>query len=737
MKQFLQVVVSVNVEGHGKARFRLVYEDLLQRHVSRYQHIVHVNLDQPVRDFSIRVSINESLPILQLRVPELKTDPNAIDSNLKDNEMAKIENNVEGDPRKANILFQPDVTTQKQWIEANKGETLQGQLIVEYDVDRKDHDSEVQLMDGYFVHFFAPDSLPTLPKHVVFVIDISGSMSGEKLKQTKDAMVTILDDLNDNDHFNILYFSDEVDHWSPETEGSNSLLTFKGTKELKEAALKFVLSLEVAGGTNIHDAMLEALKRVNQVKASEVSIPSNAKPLIIFLTDGEPTTGVTSRPEIKQKISAENEETQVPIYGLAFGNDADFDLIKFFSLSSSGFARKIFEGADAAIQLEDFYKDLSSPLLKNIKFSYVGETITEVTNSNDKRTFFKGNEFVVAGKLSKPDDTDASFVVDGESGEGNFQRRLLICPDAQKNQPLTFPPLPFDCILPWPVRPIKPEEPAKPTNFIERLWAFLTIKNLLAEKASETEKAAEKEISLESEETTKNPVDGKNKEKLTASESKALKLALKYNFVTKLTSLVVTRPTVSDSKTEPLPEIEIDPVPVVAFNQQRPFGTVGFSANNRFHTFQNYPAPSFALASANYGDSDFSIGGSYAPESVVSEDASAPSPPAPSGPHTTTITPATTTLLTPAPGPCNITLFTQTYLRGESFSTLDDVTDLSVAGIDFGKKVTSFQISNSCCWTLYTSKDFEGESKAYRSGIYNSATDLGNFFRNVSSLKKC
>ena len=46
MKQFLQVVVSVNVEGHGKARFRLVYEDLLQRHVSRYQHIVHVNLHQ-------------------------------------------------------------------------------------------------------------------------------------------------------------------------------------------------------------------------------------------------------------------------------------------------------------------------------------------------------------------------------------------------------------------------------------------------------------------------------------------------------------------------------------------------------------------------------------------------------------------------------------------------------------------------------------------------------------------
>jgi hypothetical protein len=55
----------------------------------------------------------------------------------------------------------------------------------------------LSLQDGYFVHFFAPENLPTLPKHIVFVLDISGSMEGDKLAQTKDAMVTILDDLTD------------------------------------------------------------------------------------------------------------------------------------------------------------------------------------------------------------------------------------------------------------------------------------------------------------------------------------------------------------------------------------------------------------------------------------------------------------------------------------------------------------------------------------------------------------
>lgn len=44
--------------------------------------------------------------------------------------------------------------------------------------------SLLQIVNGYFVHFFAPE-LPKLPKNVVFVIDISGSMSGRKIVQVR------------------------------------------------------------------------------------------------------------------------------------------------------------------------------------------------------------------------------------------------------------------------------------------------------------------------------------------------------------------------------------------------------------------------------------------------------------------------------------------------------------------------------------------------------------------------
>lgn len=48
-----------------------------------------------------------------------------------------------------------------------------------------------QVSDGHFVHFFAPSNLSPLPKNIVFVIDVSGSMWGVKMKQVRDVLFTL------------------------------------------------------------------------------------------------------------------------------------------------------------------------------------------------------------------------------------------------------------------------------------------------------------------------------------------------------------------------------------------------------------------------------------------------------------------------------------------------------------------------------------------------------------------
>lgn len=74
------------------------------------------------------------------------------------------------------------------------------------------------------MHFFAPSSLPVLPKHIVFVLDTSGSMHGEKMEQTKQAMESILDQLRPDDVFSVVEFSSGVN------VSSIAILTFR-TKE--------------------------------------------------------------------------------------------------------------------------------------------------------------------------------------------------------------------------------------------------------------------------------------------------------------------------------------------------------------------------------------------------------------------------------------------------------------------------------------------------------------------------
>jgi hypothetical protein len=238
-----------------------------------------------VNDFRIEVFINESLPIKSLNVPELK-ESNDIDfEENKESEIAKVDKYVDGEASKAHVTFAPDRVYQEEAGEQG----LSGQFLVQYDVDRSGQDNEVQVIDGYFVHYFTPENLPTLPKHVIFVLDISGSMSGDKIIQLKDAMFTILDDMTDQDYFNIITFSTSFSHWQlPSKEHSmlnpllgpdydyygyrternelNQFNVIQATDENRKEAIKYTNSINANGGTNINDGLLEGLKLAAEAK---------------------------------------------------------------------------------------------------------------------------------------------------------------------------------------------------------------------------------------------------------------------------------------------------------------------------------------------------------------------------------------------------------------------------------------------------------------------------------------
>ena len=99
------------------------------------------------------------------------------------------------------------------------------------------------------------------------------------------------------------------------------------------------------------------------------------------------------------------------------------------------------------------------------------------------------------------------------------------------------------------------------------------------------------------------------------------------------------------------------------------------------------------------------------------------------------IIPVSESTSTTTQGPCtgSISLFAQTYLRGQQVTTGNDVTDLSLENFD--NLTTSVEVTGTCCWLLYSEKNFKGKSIQLKQGQFKSAADIGLLFREGSSVK--
>ena len=169
----------------------MTYEQPLDRVNGLNNYKLHLNLkDQVIDDFKLKVNITETLPIKRESF-DVRRESNAIDlgtGGLEDTISFGDENTA---PNNVVVEYEPSINEQ------NDGQDWQ--FNVDYDVIRPTDGNDVQIGAGRFVHYFSPDNLPTLIKHVIFVIDVSGSMSGTKIKQTQDAMLWIVDHLGSQD----------------------------------------------------------------------------------------------------------------------------------------------------------------------------------------------------------------------------------------------------------------------------------------------------------------------------------------------------------------------------------------------------------------------------------------------------------------------------------------------------------------------------------------------------------
>uniref|UniRef100_A0A8C6UJY6 Inter-alpha-trypsin inhibitor heavy chain H3 n=1 Tax=Neogobius melanostomus TaxID=47308 RepID=A0A8C6UJY6_9GOBI len=462
--------VSVNIAASSYVVFTLTYEELLQRKSGHYEILTRVKPKQVVQEFKILANIFE---------PQGLSFVEAIATFLSNDLLPLVE-------KTAHISFSPTVEQQRSCPECD-GSIIDGDFVIKYDVKREKALGEIQIVNGYFVHFFAPPALPRVPVNVVFVIDRSGSMGGLKMRQTREALLAILDDLHQDDHFALIIFDHNVSKWK-------NYLTKASQKNITDAK-NFVRNIDHNGSTDIHGALQAAVAMLKDSHARK-TIPERSTDLILLLTDDNPNS--VSDIGVIQKRIQEAIGGNMSLFCLGFGNDVDYSFLDVMARQNKGLARRIFEGSDAAVQLQGFYGEVSKPLLLDVGLKYSDNA---VMTQNHFRHLFDGSEIVVAGKLS--DSVDNLFVEVFAQGSSND---FSVQGQAQVED--------------WDV--IYPDEEYIFGIFTERLWAYLTIQQQL--EKSDIGTALEKENNTQ----------------------KALDLSLKYSFVTPLTSMVVTKPQTED-----------------------------------------------------------------------------------------------------------------------------------------------------------------------------------------------
>jgi hypothetical protein len=254
----------------------------------------------------------------------------------------------------------------------------------------------------------------------------------------------------------------------------DDILAYPVTEQSVKRAKEFVAAMEVTSSTNINDALLLALKNSQSVQ-SRVRLT----PIIIFLTDGEPTASVTDTTEILKNVRKGNSDDVVSIFCLAFGTGTDYQFLTKISSQNRGFARKIYEAADATLQLKGFFDEVASPLLSNVNFVYnnngpVKHDVTETTVPN----FFKGTEFVVAGRIDPKFNLSASISGTGVSGSflfPNISPIIRIC--APRVTTFGCP----DILVPAAPNVTVVTKPKKSFS-LEKIWAYMTIQDMLRKR---------------------------------------------------------------------------------------------------------------------------------------------------------------------------------------------------------------------------------------------------------------
>ncbi len=290
--------------------------------------------------------------------------------------------------------------------------------------------------DGFFLLLVAPpveaEDRQVVAKDVILVLDTSGSMQGEKIEQAREALVFVLEHLNEEDRFAILTFNSAVSVLTPELLPAGQ----------RDDLIAQVRRLEAAGSTDIHAALM---------KAFDLAKPSGDRPqIILFLTDGLPTVGELEPERILEDVRQRGHE-QIRLFPFGVGYDVNSALLDALAQENHGASDYILPGENLEERVSTFYARVNMPVMANLSLDWGGIQVENLYPAT-LPDLFLGTQLILVGRYRNNGPTTITL-----RGTVNGQERTY------RYEDLTFPA----------------EDTRR--DFLPRLWASRKIGYLLNE----------------------------------------------------------------------------------------------------------------------------------------------------------------------------------------------------------------------------------------------------------------
>ena len=242
--------------------------------------------------------------------------------------------------------------------------------------------------DGFALITVTPPAAPreeAIPRDITLVLDVSGSMSGRKIEQARAAGRQLLATLRPADRFRIIDFSSDVrtfqSEFAPATDAN-----------IRQAN-RYLDALDASGGTNIEGALREAVRPT----AAEGRLP-----IILFVTDGEPTIGET-QPDRLAAIAADansrSRETR-RIFTFGLGSDVNVSLLETLALEGRGTSQFVRPDESVERMVGIVANRLVGPVLTDVRIRVEGDPRLSKMLPSQPSDLFADHDLVALARYS-------------------------------------------------------------------------------------------------------------------------------------------------------------------------------------------------------------------------------------------------------------------------------------------------------------------------------------------------